>query len=168
MFLRVQFAAAFSALLFLLIILNPAQAASARERDFQDWRLRCERKDDNDPERCFIVQIAKSTKAKREVLRIGVRYPEPEMPAMVFLTLPLGIYLPAGLFMQIDDGETLKIPVEICLPNGCHTRMALIGNLLKNMRAGQQAKLAFHDSRQQRITVPVSLAGFTAALAALK
>ena len=112
MYLRVQFAAAFSALLFLLIIWNPAQAASARERDFQDWRLRCERKDDNDPERCFIVQIAKSTKAKREVLRIGVRYPEPEKPAIVFLTLPLGIYLPAGLFMQIDDGETLKIPAR--------------------------------------------------------
>jgi invasion protein IalB len=87
---------------------------------------------------------------------------------MVFLTLPLGVYLPTGLLLQIDDGETLKIPVEICLPNGCHTRMALIGELLKKLRAGRMAKLAFHDSQQRRITVPVSLAGFTAAFAALR
>ena len=62
----------------------------------------------------------------------------------------------------------MKIPVEICLPNGCHTRMALVGELLKKLKTGQMAKLAFHDSQQQRITVPVSLAGFTAAFAALK
>ena len=44
----------------------------------------------------------------------------------------------------------------------------LVGDLLKNMKAGSRAKLTFHDSRQQRINVPISLAGFTAALAALK
>jgi len=163
-----RYTAALSVLLFCLTHLTPAQAISAREKDYQDWRLRCERKDDNAPERCFIMQIAKSTKDKREVLRIGVRYPEPSKPPMVFLTLPLGVYLPTGLLLQIDDGETLKIPVEICLPNGCHTRMALVGDLLKRLKQGKLAKLAFHDSRQQQITVPVSLAGFTAALAALK
>ncbi len=154
--------------LYLLISLAPAQAITAREKDYQDWRLRCETKDEGGPERCFIMQIAKSAKDKRDVLRIGVRYPEPDKPAMVFLTLPLGVYLPGGLLLQIDDGETVKIPVEICLPNGCHTRMALVGDLLKSLKAGRLAKLAFHDSRQQQITVPVSLAGFTAALAALK
>ncbi|MBT3534881.1 MAG: invasion associated locus B family protein [Rhodospirillaceae bacterium] len=160
--------AAISAFLFLLTSLAPALAITAREKDYQDWRLRCERKDDKSPENCFIMQIAKSTKEKRDVLRIGVRYPEPEKPAMVFLTLPLGVYLPTGLQLQIDDGEKLRIPMEICLPNGCHTRMALVGELLKNLKAGQLAQLVFHDSRQQQITVPVSLAGFTAALAALK
>lgn len=160
--------AAFATILYVLTALSPAQAISAREKDFQDWRLRCERKSDNDPERCFIMQIAKTAKDKRDILRIGVRYPEPEKAAMVFLTLPLGVYLPGDLMLQIDDGETLRIPVEICLANGCHTRMALEGALLKNMKGGQQATLTFFDSRQQKITVPVSLAGFTAAYAALK
>ena len=164
----VRFVAALTVLLFCLGHMTAAWAKSAREKDFQDWRLRCEKEDDDAPERCFIMQIAKSTKDKREVLRIGVRYPEPSKPPMVFLTLPLGVYLPTGLLLQIDDGETLKIPVEICLPNGCHTRMALVGDLLKRLKQGKLAKLAFHDSRQQQITVPVSLAGFTAALAALK
>ena len=164
----VRFVTAITAFLMTLIYLAPAQAISAREKDYQDWRLRCERKSEDDPERCFIMQVAKSEAEKREVLRIGVRYPDPAGPAMVFLTLPLGVYLPAGLLLQVDDGETLQIPVEICLPNGCHTRMALEGALLKRLKAGQQAKLAFHDSRQKQITVPVSLAGFTAALAALK
>lgn len=160
--------AALAALLYFLTSLAPVHAISAREKDFQDWRLRCEREKDEDPERCFIMQIAKTEKGKREVLRIGVRYPEPDKPAMVFLTLPLGVYLPTGLLLQIDDGETLRIPVEICLPNGCHTRMALEKALLQKLKAGQQAKLAFRDSRQQQINVPVSLAGFTAAFAALQ
>ena len=164
----VRFVAALSVLLFCLGYMTAPWAKSAREKDFQDWRLRCEKKDDDAPERCFIMQIAKSAKEKRDVLRIGVRYPEPEKPAMVFLTLPLGVYLPTGLLLQIDDGETLKIPMEICLPNGCHTRMALVGELLKKLMAGRMAKLAFHDSQQQRITVSISLAGFTAAFAALK
>ncbi|MDA1098038.1 MAG: invasion associated locus B family protein [Proteobacteria bacterium] len=160
--------AAFAVLLYLLTGLAPAQAITAREKDFQDWRLRCEKETDESPERCFIMQIAKTLKDKRDVLRVGVRYPEPDQPAMVFLTLPLGVYLPTGLLLQIDDGETLRIPVEICLPNGCHTRMALEGELLKNLKSGRQAKLAFHDSQQKEISVPVSLAGFTAAFAALK
>ena len=154
--------------LYLLSGLAPAQAMTAREKDYQDWRLRCETKDEGGPERCFIMQIAKSLKDKRDILRIGVRYPEPDQPPMVFLTLPLGVYLPAGLLLQIDNGETLKIAVEICLPNGCHPHITLDGDLLKRLKAGRLAKLAFHDSRQQQITVPVSLAGFTAALAALK
>lgn len=160
--------AALAGLLYLLASLAPAHAISAREKDYQDWRLRCERQEENDPERCFIMQIARTEKDKRDILRIGVRYPEPDKPAMVFLTLPLGVYLPPGLLLQIDEGETLRIPVEICLPNGCHTRMALEDKLLKDMKIGRQAKLAFHDSQQQQITVPVSLAGFTAAFAALK
>ena len=168
MFFPAQFLLAALASTFFLAIWSPAQSGSAREKDYQDWRLRCEQKNDDAPEICFILQIAKGTKDNRAVLRIGVRYPEPNKPAMVFLTLPLGIYLPAGLLIQIDEGETLKIPVEICVPNGCHTRIDLVGDLLKNMKAGSRAKLAFYDSSQQRITVPVSLAGFTAALAALK
>lgn len=164
----VRFFTAMTALLITMTQFAPAQAITAHEKDFQDWRLRCEKKTDDDPERCFIMQVAKSEEENREVLRIGVRYPEPDQPAMVFLTLPLGVYLPTGLLLQIDEGETLQIPVEICLPNGCHTRLALEGDLLKRLKAGQQAKLAFHDSRQKQITVPVSLAGFTAALKALK
>ena len=160
--------AALAAGLYLLTSLAPAQAISAREKDFEDWRLRCERKSDNDPERCFIMQIAKTLKDKRDILRIGVRYPESEKPAMVFLTLPLGVYLPGGLLLQIDEGEILNIPLEICLANGCHTRMALERPLLKTLKVGHQATLTFYDSRQQKITVPVSLAGFTAAYAALK
>ena len=160
--------AALAVFLYIVASLAPAHAITAREKNYQDWRLRCERKNDNDPERCFIIQIARTENDKRDVLRIGVRYPEPDKPAMVFLTLPLGVYLPAGLLLQIDEGETLRIPVEICLPNGCHTRMALEGELLQNLKSGRQAKLAFRDSRQQQITVPVSLAGFTAAFAALK
>ena len=168
MFFPPQYLTAVLASIFFLTIWGSAQAGSAREKDYQDWRLRCEQKNDDDPELCFILQIAKSSKDNRSVLRIGVRYPEPNEPAMVFLTLPLGIYLPAGLLIQIDEGETLKIPVEICVPNGCHTRIDLVGDLLKNMKAGSRAKLTFHDSHQQRIKVPISLAGFTAALAALK
>ena len=168
MFFPAQILTAVLASIFFLTIWDTAYAGSAREKDYQDWRLRCEQKSDDDPELCFILQIAKSTKENRAVLRIGVRYPEPNESAMVFLTLPLGIYLPAGLLFQIDEGETLKIPIELCVPNGCHTRIDLVGDLLKSMKAGGRAKLEFHDSRQQRITVPVSLAGFTAALAALK
>ena len=160
--------AALAVFFYLVASLAPAHAITAREKDFQDWRLRCEKKSDDEPERCFIMQIAKTETDKRDVLRIGVRYPEPDKPAMVFLTLPLGVYLPSGLLLQIDEGETLRIPVEICLPNGCHTRLALNGELLKDLKSGRQAKLAFHDSRQQQITIPVSLAGFTAAFAALK
>ncbi len=165
---KARLTAAIAGLLYLLASLAPAQALIAREKDYQDWRLRCERQKDEDPERCFIMQIAKTKEGNRDVLRIGVRYPEPDKPAMVFLTLPLGVYLPTSLRFQIDKGETLKVPLEICLPNGCHTRMALVGELLQSLKNGRQAILTFRDSQQREIIVPISLAGFTAALAALK
>ena len=88
MFFAPQFLTAVLTSIFFLTIWGSAQAGSAREKDYQDWRLRCEQKNDEDPELCFILQIAKSTKEHRTALRIGVRYPEPNKPAMVFLTLP--------------------------------------------------------------------------------
>ena len=52
--------AALAAGLYLLTSLAPAQAISAREKDFEDWRLRCELKSDHDHDRCFFLQIAKT------------------------------------------------------------------------------------------------------------
>lgn len=148
----------------------PAEAVSAREQDYQDWRLRCEKRTDADAESCVMFQAITATvkDRKQRILNVAVRYPAPEQPPMLFFSVPLGVYLPGGLLLQIDEGTALRLQIEVCNPNGCHTRLALEEPLIDDFKVGRQAKVTFQDGRQREVAVPVSLTGFTAAFKALK
>ncbi len=163
-----RFTALFSMLLLFFLDLSAAQAMSAREQTFKDWLMRCERKDENTPERCFILQIGKSIEDNQDVVQIVARYPVPNEPAILFMTLPLGVYLPAGLRLQIDNGENVRIDVEICIRNGCHVRVVLASELLEELRTGRHARLTFQLGWHREVKASISLAGFTAAFDALK
>ncbi|HZD27002.1 MAG TPA: invasion associated locus B family protein [Alphaproteobacteria bacterium] len=145
----------------------PAWAQSAREQSYQDWRVRCEQTSTNQPESCFMFQSVAMKQNNQRILDMAVRYPDPKQPPIAYFTLPLGIALPDGMLLQVDQGEVMRLQIEVCNRAGCHTRLQLAKAMLTSMKQGKQVKVAFDNGQRKRITVPVSLAGFTAALGAL-
>ena len=133
----------------------------------QDWTLHC-RLPQPDREFCEMRQSIVNENGDRVVLAVVGRLPNPDAPGLLIL-LPLGILLPPGTYLRIDQGEEVEVPVARCERQGCQVELLLDDDLLPRLKAGSQAVVTFHvaDGRGQqlRVDVPISLIGFSAALA---
>ena len=135
-------------------------------KQFQDWTYRCGGKGLKD-EQCFITQSILQESGMR-LLGVAVGYLGPDDSPWLILTTPLGIFLPAGIVFNIEDGDENKLPISTCKPDGCRASMSLDKKLIWAMKMGGQAKVAYLDGdTRKQITVEVSLAGFTKGLEAL-
>ena len=104
----------------------------------------------------------------RVVLAVVGRLPNIDVPGLLIL-LPLGIALPPGTFLKIDQGDERRVPVERCESQGCRIELLLDDDLLPRLKAGSRATVGFHvydgQGQRPRVDVPISLIGFSAALA---
>ncbi len=82
--------------------------------------------------------------------------------ALAEIVVPLGIYLPKGLGLQVDSGEPRAAPFERCIPDGCVVRAPISSSMLNQMRNGGTAYLILSSSPTETVRVPISLSGFTA------
>ncbi len=147
---------------------NTAEANPGESRVFRDWQLECEQPQADGPRVCQISQRFVNQDDNRTLLHIAVGYSVREdRPAAIF-TLPLGISLPPGLLVRVDQGESRRLPIEHCLPTGCRAYLALEESLLAEFKAGLAAQVTVHDLNRKPVPIPVSLNGFTAGFNALK
>jgi invasion protein IalB len=157
----------------LVLTAHSALALGAEDgKKFKDWTIRCEqykRPKGKDFEQCHIFQDWKHKEQKLRILHMAVAYP-PNSPgrAVAVLTMPLGIYLPGGVKIKIDEGELRDLVVERCEPVGCKAGFPVDPGVLAELKKGVKAYVTFQDMRRKPVTVPVSLRGFTAGLGALK
>jgi invasion protein IalB len=96
---------------------------------------------------------------------VGRFGPEKVLGAVIFV--PIGVRLPPGLGIQVDERPLHTYPFEICGSGTCQARAVLDGDLLKDLKAGLTGHVKFQNAAGQVLIVPVSLKGFSAALRAL-
>lgn len=147
---------------------GPAQPElELTERQIQDWMVRCGRPEGQEQEVCEMQQQQVDSE-DRTVMAVAVgRVPGTSNVGLLIL-LPLGILLPAGVTMQIDGGAAIPLEVERCEREGCRIERILEPDLLNRLKAGTKATVFFQavdpQGKRQRLGVPISLLGFTAAL----
>ncbi|MCP5152257.1 MAG: invasion associated locus B family protein [Ectothiorhodospiraceae bacterium] len=143
-------------------------AASAKT--FKDWVHTCEKIEGFGQEQCYIFQNIALKKTGKRLLHFAVGYVgegDAKRPAAV-ITLPLGVLLPPGLALRIDEGEPIRFVYQQCMPDGCRGVLPLEPATISSLKAGKQARITFYDQTQRELGVPVSLIGFTAGFGALK
>ena len=137
------------------------------ERQFQDWMVRCGRPDEQGPEVCEMQQQQVDNE-DRTVMAVAVGEVPGTSDVGLLILLPLGILLPAGVTMQIDGGAEIPLQVERCERQGCRIERILEPDLLNRLKGGTKATVFFEafdpQGERQRLGVPISLLGFTAAL----
>ncbi len=153
----------------------PASAQGTADRDaattdtqkFEDWTLRCRPASDTQARGCRLNQQVVGTDSGKPVLQfmVGRFGPEKVLGAVIFV--PIGVRLPPGLGIQVDERPLHVFPFEICDPQTCQARAVLEGELLKDFKAGLIGHVKFQNAANREISVPISLKGFTAALRAL-
>jgi len=155
-----------AALLWLLLI-SPVQAQNPHGQIFDAWRVQCN-SPTGAPAACQMFQNIIVKDSGEPVLRFFVGYQgESETPIGVFV-VPLGVHLPSGITLKIDDGQAYQLVIEVCLPNGCRVRFGFDQNFLDLFKRGNSGTVSFVGGNRQPLNVPISLKGFTAALKVIR
>jgi invasion protein IalB len=81
---------------------------------------------------------------------------------------PLGILLPPGLGLKIDDKDVGHAPFLRCHTFACYAQVVVEDPLVEQLKTGKTAIFIIFQAEEAGIGIPISLAGFKEALAELK
>jgi invasion protein IalB len=80
---------------------------------------------------------------------------------------PLGVLLPPGLGLKIDNKDVGNAPFLRCHTFACYAQVVVEDPLISQLRTGKQAVFIIFQSEEAGIGIPISLNGFDKALAVL-
>ena len=151
----------------------PLAAQSAADQDtaeietqqFEDWTLRCRPASETQLRDCVIQQnvVAEG----KPVLQVMAGKYGPEKVLGAVISVPVGVRLPPGLGIQVDERALRMFPFEICNSRSCEVRAVLDADLLQDFKAGLTGHVKVQNAGGQEMIVRFSLKGFSAALQAL-
>jgi invasion protein IalB len=81
---------------------------------------------------------------------------------------PLGVLLPPGLGLKIDDKDVGHAPFVRCHNFACYAQVVVEPALIEQLKTGKTAVFIIFQTEEAGIGIPISLAGFSQALAALQ
>ena len=150
-------------------LLRTASAAEAESSaNQQGWAVSCAAVGHNVALNCAAEQKVIAQETGQAISGVSVRVPgDSRKPAIVFL-FPFGLYLPAGLKAQVDEGPVTKLEVQTCEPTGCFASVPSPAGLLKSMRAGKTLVLSGVTMGKEPFRMTHPLEGFKTAFDSIK
>lgn len=132
---------------------------------YGDWFVGCQdvTVDGNTVEVCEMQQILEETSSGKAFIRISVLYPRESDKPVLRIIAPIGVLLQAGLKMKIDDGKENTLPFAICIakPTACVVELVMNNEMVAAMKRGVGGTFKLTFPRNQVVTAPFSLSGFT-------
>ena len=144
----------------------PAQADAASAPP--GWIARCSSLSRDAPLECAIEQTAVLTKTGQLIVLINIRVASDTRTPIAVIQLPLGLNLPVGAKLQVDDGKTADLQIQTCEQRGCYANTPIAADLLTAMKSGKQLKVSFQNLAKEVISIPMPLADFAAAYDKIK
>jgi len=127
------------------------------------WATNCSATERAGPLECSIVQRVVLQRTGQLLAMVSIRLPsDSHNPAMLVQT-PLGLYLPAGVSLKIDDNTNISLPLQTCDNGGCYAGTTVSSAMLSQMRKGHAMTVIFQNISKQDVSIPVALAGFAGA-----
>ena len=138
----------------------PAAAQGTVKASHGDWQIRCDTPPGAQGEQCALVQSVTAEDRPNVGLSIIVLKTADNKSRLLRVLAPLGVLLPAGLGLRIDDAEIGRAGFVRCLPDGCVAEVVLDDALIGKLRTGKNAVFIIFQTPEEGIGVPVSLNGF--------
>ncbi|MBI3436986.1 MAG: invasion associated locus B family protein [Proteobacteria bacterium] len=150
-----------SALLCTLIALASAAFAQGAVRSVHnDWQIRCDTPPGAQNEQCALMQSVVAEDRANVGLTIVVLKTADQKMRLMRVVAPLGVLIPSGLGLKIDQTDLGKAGFVRCLPNGCVAEVVMDDSLLTKFRAGTTATFIIFQTPEEGIGFPMSLKGF--------
>jgi invasion protein IalB len=132
------------------------------------WAARCNSASREAPLECAIEQTAVLSKTGQLLVLVNIRVPSDTHTPVALVQLPLGLDLPGGAKLQVDDGKPTDLQIQTCENRGCFAGLPVAPDLLATLKSGKQLKVSFQNLAKETITIPMPLADFAAAYDKIK
>ena len=132
------------------------------------WIARCTSASRDAPLECAIEQNAVLTKTGQTIVLINIRIAPDTRTPVALLQLPLGLNLPLGAKLQVDEGKTIDLQIQTCENRGCYASTPIASDLLAALRSGKQLKVSFQNMAKETIAIPMPLGDFASAYDKIK
>lgn len=148
---------------------SPAPSPAAEgQPPVPGWVARCGSVSRDAPLECAIEESAVLTKTGQLIALVNIRVTSDTRQPIALVQLPLGLNLPAGAKLQVDEGKTVDLQIQTCEQRGCYANLPVPADLLAALRSGKQLKVSFQNLAKEAISIPLPLADFAASYDKIK
>ena len=140
-----------------------AAAAADNQPPSSGWVSRCTSDGRQSTLDCSVEQSIIETKSRQLLMQVLVRVPPDTHKPVLTIQMPLGLFLPGGVMLKLDDGKSDRLDVQTCDQKGCYIQMPVSNDMLQAMGKGKQMTVSFQNLSKQDINIPVPLNGFMVA-----
>ena len=155
-----------------VLSLGASDAAAQKVGEkFGSWTFQCTAVEANKT-RCALMQelmLKVGDQPRRRLLRASLT---PIANGFLLETLlPLGIEIPQGTTVKVDQGKLTRMTLQRCVKTGCVATMNVTGSMLTAFKKGQNLEVTFFARSPEGlkpVKVPVSLKGVSEGLSQLK
>jgi invasion protein IalB len=150
------------AALSLAIVLSsaPALAQGIVRSVHGDWQIRCDTPPGAQSEQCALIQSVTAEDRPNVGLTVIVLKTADQKSRLMRVLAPLGVLLPSGLGLKIDQADIGRAGFVRCLPNGCVAEVVMDDKLVGQLKSGQTATFIIFQTPEEGIGIPLSLSGF--------
>lgn len=125
-----------------------------------EWELRCETPPGAAREQCALLQSVTAEDRPNISLMVIVLKTADGKNRLLRVIAPLGVLLPSGLGLKIDDADVGRAGFVRCVPTGCVAEVVMEEKLIEQMKNGQKATFIIFQTPEEGIGIPLSMAGF--------
>ncbi len=134
---------------------------------FGDWEIRCETPAGASAEQCALIQSVVAEDKSNVNLVVIVLKTSDGKNRLLRVIAPLGVLLPNGLGLKVDETDIGRAGFVKCLPTGCVAEVVMDEKLLEQLRTGKTATFIIHQVPEEGIGLPLTLRGFKEGFAKL-
>ena len=148
-------------LLAAVVTLGGEAAAQGAVRSVHgDWQIRCDTPPGAQGEQCALMQSVTAEDRPNVGLTVIVLKTTDQKSRLMRVVAPLGVLLPSGLGLKIDNNDVGRAGFVRCLPNGCVAEVVMDDKLINELRTGQTSTFIIFQTPEEGIGFPMSLKGF--------
>ena len=125
-----------------------------------DWATRCETPPGAAHEQCAIVLSVVDQERPNLILVVIVLNTADRKARLMRVIAPLGVLIPPGVSLRIDNADAGRLSFLQCVPNGCVAQLAMDDSLLNKLKNGKTATLGVFQTPEEGVGMQAPLVGF--------
>jgi invasion protein IalB len=137
----------------------PASAQGAVRSVHGDWQIRCDTPPGAQAEQCALIQSVVAEDRSNAGLTVIVLKTADQKSKLMRVVAPLGVLLPSGLGLKLDNVDVGRAGFVRCLPNGCVAEVVMDDKLLGQLKNAKTATFIIFETPEEGIGFPLSLNG---------
>jgi invasion protein IalB len=138
----------------------PASAQGVVKSKSGDWETRCETPPGATKEQCALIQSVAAEDRPNVSLVVIVLKTADGKSRLLRVVAPLGVLLPSGLGLKIDQVDVGRAGFVRCLPTGCVAEVTMDDKLISQLGSGTTATFIIFQTPEEGIGIPLTLSGF--------